>query len=76
MESEQCQLKLHWYIKDSRWQATLSSHSQAVHSHTLPHTVTHTQGKVYTLSASARSDQYNKDKEVLLRRIVESFRVR
>jgi len=33
-------------------------------------------GKVYTLSASARSDQYNKDKEVLLRRIVDSFRVR
>ncbi|KXZ52290.1 hypothetical protein GPECTOR_10g922 [Gonium pectorale] len=33
-------------------------------------------GLVYTLNASSRSDQFNKEKEALLRRVVESFRVR
>ncbi|EFJ53101.1 hypothetical protein VOLCADRAFT_127349 [Volvox carteri f. nagariensis] len=33
-------------------------------------------GRLYTLNASARSDQFNKEKEALLRHVVESFRVR
>ncbi|KAG2445160.1 hypothetical protein HYH02_008628 [Chlamydomonas schloesseri] len=33
-------------------------------------------GMVYTLNASSRTDQFNKDKEELLRHVVESFRVR
>lgn len=33
-------------------------------------------GTVYSLVASARSDQYNKAKEELLQRVVASFRVR
>ena len=33
-------------------------------------------GRMYSLLASARSDQYNKAKEALLQHIVESFRVR
>ncbi|GIM10743.1 hypothetical protein Vretimale_14315, partial [Volvox reticuliferus] len=33
-------------------------------------------GTVYMLNASSRSDQFNKDKEALLRHVVESFRVR
>lgn len=33
-------------------------------------------GRMYSLLASARSDQYNKAKEELLQHIVESFRVR
>ena len=33
-------------------------------------------GKAYVCAASARSDQYNSEKEQLLRRTVESFRLR
>eukprot|EP01023_Acetabularia_acetabulum_P030349 TRINITY_DN28562_c0_g1_i2.p1 TRINITY_DN28562_c0_g1~~TRINITY_DN28562_c0_g1_i2.p1 ORF type:complete len:371 (+),score=24.16 TRINITY_DN28562_c0_g1_i2:150-1115(+) len=33
-------------------------------------------GKVYCLNASARTDQFNKDKEELLQHIIQSFRVR
>ncbi|PNW82254.1 hypothetical protein CHLRE_06g278144v5 [Chlamydomonas reinhardtii] len=33
-------------------------------------------GMVYTLNASSRTDQFNKDKEELLQHVVESFRVR
>jgi len=33
-------------------------------------------GMVYVLGASARSDQWNKDKEEVLRHVVESFRLR
>jgi hypothetical protein len=33
-------------------------------------------GTVYVLGASARSDQWNKDKEEVLRHVVESFRLR
>lgn len=38
--------------------------------------VTEKAGTVYSLNASARSDQWNKDKEQLLLHIVESFRIR
>lgn len=34
------------------------------------------QGRMYSLLASARSDQYNKTKEEVLQHIIESFRVR
>ncbi|MEW5296967.1 MAG: hypothetical protein WDW36_000209 [Sanguina aurantia] len=33
-------------------------------------------GMVYSLSASSRSDQYNKQKEEVLKHVVESFRIR
>ena len=33
-------------------------------------------GRMYSLLASARSDQYNKAKEQMLQHIIESFRVR
>eukprot|EP01024_Parvocaulis_polyphysoides_P020923 TRINITY_DN19869_c0_g1_i1.p1 TRINITY_DN19869_c0_g1~~TRINITY_DN19869_c0_g1_i1.p1 ORF type:complete len:293 (+),score=27.89 TRINITY_DN19869_c0_g1_i1:45-881(+) len=33
-------------------------------------------GKIYCLNASARTDQFNKEKEELLRHIIESFRIR
>ena len=33
-------------------------------------------GRMYSLLASARSDQYNKAKEEVLQHIIESFRVR
>lgn len=33
-------------------------------------------GRMYSLLASARSDQYNKAKEEVLQHIIDSFRVR